>query len=119
MNIEEFLKPLVFYTSIATEGVAVIIIAIGVVLTVVRIAKIRAPQSVIRLYLGRWLALALEFELAADILRTAVAPTWNEIGQLVAIAALRTALNYFLERDINNADARDVVPESAQSGSVI
>jgi uncharacterized membrane protein len=54
----------------------------------------------IRLSLGRWLVLALEFELAADILRTAVAPTWNEIGQLAAIATLRTLLNFFLEREI-------------------
>jgi hypothetical protein len=42
----------------------------------------------------------LEFELAADILRTAVTPSWKDIEQLVAIAALRTALNYFLEREI-------------------
>jgi len=54
----------------------------------------------IRRSLGRWLALGLEFALAADILRTAVAPTWREIGQLAAIAVLRTALNFFLEREI-------------------
>ena len=54
----------------------------------------------IRLDLGRWLALGLEFELAADVLRTAVSPTWNDIGQLAAIAALRTLLNYFLAREI-------------------
>ena len=45
-------------------------------------------------------------ELAADILRTAVAPTWSEIGQLAAIAALRTALNYFLQREIDGAERR-------------
>lgn len=60
----------------------------------------------IRLTLGRWLALALEFELAADILRTAVAPTWNEIGQLAAIVVLRTALNFFLQREIDHAAER-------------
>lgn len=54
-----------------------------------------------RLTLGRWLAVALEFELAADILNTAVTPTWNEIGKLAAIATLRTALNYFLQLDID------------------
>jgi uncharacterized membrane protein len=54
----------------------------------------------VRLDLGRWLALGLEFELAADVLRTAVSPTWNDIGQLAAIAALRTLLNYFLAREI-------------------
>ena len=58
----------------------------------------------------RRLAVALEFELAADILRTAVAPTWNEIGQFAAIAALRTALNYFLGKEIDkeaSSDRRD------------
>ena len=60
----------------------------------------------IRLTLGRWLALALEFELAADILRTAVAPTWNEIGQLAAIVVLRTALNFFLQKEIDKAAER-------------
>jgi uncharacterized membrane protein len=50
--------------------------------------------------LGKWLAVALEFELAADILNTAVTPTWSDIEKLAAIAALRTALNYFLEREI-------------------
>ena len=38
--------------------------------------------------------------LAADIVRSAIAPTWNDIGQLAAIAAIRTFLNYFLERDL-------------------
>ncbi len=50
--------------------------------------------------MGRWLAVGLEFELAADILNTAVAPSWEEIEKLAAIATLRTALNYFLEREI-------------------
>jgi uncharacterized membrane protein len=58
-------------------------------------------KTEVRLTLGRWLAVGLEFLLAADILKTAVAPTWNEIGQLAAIAALRTALNYFLGKEID------------------
>ncbi|WP_461023317.1 DUF1622 domain-containing protein [Thalassiella azotivora] len=54
----------------------------------------------VRLRLGRFLALGLEFQLAGDVLRTAVAPTFEQIGQLAAIAAIRTALNYFLSREI-------------------
>ncbi|MFD4999353.1 DUF1622 domain-containing protein [Streptomyces buecherae] len=54
----------------------------------------------IRLSLGRFLVLGLEFQLAGDVLRTAVAPSFAEIGQLAAIAAIRTALNYFLGREI-------------------
>src|SRR6266545_1248489 len=67
------------------------------------------PQELkveVRLSLGRWLALGLEFALAADILRTAVAPTWGEIGQLSAIAVLRTGLNYSLEREIAREEQR-------------
>lgn len=51
-----------------------------------------------------WLILGLEFALAADIIRTVVAPSWNDIGQLAAIAAVRTALNYFLEKDLEGSD---------------
>ena len=53
-----------------------------------------------RIALGRALALALEFQLAADVLATAVAPTWDMIGRLAAIAAIRTALNHFLAKEI-------------------
>jgi uncharacterized membrane protein len=56
----------------------------------------------IRLSLGRFLALGLEFQLAGDVLRTAIAPSFTEIGQL---AAIRTALNYFLAREIANERA--------------
>ena len=62
------------------------------------------------LALGRSLALSLEFLLGADILRTAVEPSWEEIGRLAAIATIRTALNYFLQREIA-AEARMTTAE--------
>jgi uncharacterized membrane protein len=65
------------------------------------------PPEGLRLGLGRSLALSLEFLLGADILRTAVEPSWDEIGRLAAIAAIRTALNYFIQREIAE-DARMV-----------
>jgi uncharacterized membrane protein len=58
-----------------------------------------------------WLVLALEFELGADIIRSAVAPSWSDIGQLAAIAAIRTFLNYTLTLDIEHAKP----PETAQA----
>ena len=67
------------------------------------------PKEEIRLSLGRALALALELELGADILKTAVAPTWDDIGLLAAIAVLRTGLNYFLERELRNAEKRQEI----------
>ena len=48
--------------------------------------------------------LGLEFELAADIIGTVVSPTWRDIGELAAIAAIRTFLNYFLEKDVERAE---------------
>jgi uncharacterized membrane protein len=51
-------------------------------------------------HFATWLLLGLELELAADIIRSVVAPTWQDIGKLAAIAAVRTLLNYFLGRDI-------------------
>ena len=106
--------------NIATvvEGIGVMIVAVAVVLATIRFvaaliltlrqaqgkdARRRTlPSDSVRLALGRSLALSLEFLLGADILRTAVEPSWDEIGRLAAIAAIRTALNYFLQREIAN-----------------
>jgi len=49
---------------------------------------------------GRWLVAGLTFQLAADIIATSVAPGWEEVGQLGAIAVIRTFLNFFFERDL-------------------
>lgn len=69
--------------------------------------RTRRTQSFVpvRLGLGRFLALGLEFQLASDILRTAIAPTLREIAELAAVAAIRTALNYFLGREIKEERA--------------
>ncbi|HEX8734909.1 MAG TPA: DUF1622 domain-containing protein, partial [Pyrinomonadaceae bacterium] len=61
----------------------------------------------IRLTLGKYLALALEFQVGADILSTAIAPTWEQIGKLAAIAAIRTLLNYFLSKELENERKRE------------
>lgn len=61
--------------------------------------RLQGVQTV-RYYLGRSLVLALEFLIGADILRTSIAPSWTNIGQLGAIIILRTILDYLLEREI-------------------
>jgi uncharacterized membrane protein len=58
------------------------------------------------LRLGRWLVAGLTFQLAADILETAVTTSWDEVGRLGAIAVIRTFLNYFLERDLGEIRQR-------------
>lgn len=87
---------------------AALIIAIAVLQAlgqVLRLAWRSSPaqeqsKEALRLTLGRWLAIALEFLLAADIVLTAIAPTWDDIGKLGAVALIRTALNYFLQKEI-------------------
>jgi uncharacterized membrane protein len=56
---------------------------------------------------ARWLVTGLTFQLAADIIETALSPTWEEIGHLAAISVIRTFLNYFLERDLAAIEERE------------
>jgi uncharacterized membrane protein len=70
-----------------------------------------------RLTLARYLAVALEFQLAADLLSTAIAPTWTAIGKLASIAAVRTALNYFLGREIGEERAVERGSEAGEGGN--
>ena len=58
------------------------------------------------LRLGRWLVAGLTFQLAADVLETAITSSWDEVARLAAIAAIRTFLNYFLERDLGEIRTR-------------
>jgi uncharacterized membrane protein len=111
--VEELFKTWTFYLASAIEAGAAIIIGVAALEAVARsfvafVARHATQHSKeeIRLRLGRWLAVGLEFELAADILRTAIAPTWTEIGQLAAIVVLRTVLNYFLQKEIDKAEQR-------------
>jgi uncharacterized membrane protein len=55
---------------------------------------------------ARWLVAGLTFQLAADIIETAIAPGWVDIGRLAAVALIRTFLNFFLERDMNEIGER-------------
>ncbi len=118
---EELFKHWTFILASAIEAAAAIVIGLAALEGIARalvlffrrhIAEQEAKEQ-IRLRLGRWLAVALEFELAADILRTAIAPTWNEIGQLAAIVVLRTVLNFFLQKEIDKASARRVAFDGA------
>jgi len=54
--------------------------------------------------LGHSLSLGLEFLVGADILKTAVAPTWQDIGQLGAIIAIRTVVNFLLVWEVEKME---------------
>ena len=95
----------VLWLKLGVETVGATIIALGILSAGWLLLKaLRRRQTAdftaIRLALARYLALALEFQLGADILSTAIAPSWEQIGKLGAIAVIRTALNYFLSREM-------------------
>lgn len=93
------------------EAAGAVVIFIGAVVAVagfLRALPKGDPErfTPVRLSLGRFLALGLEFQLASDVLRTAIAPSFEELGKLAAVAAIRTALNFFLAREIKEETAQ-------------
>ena len=103
--IEGTIINLVQWLKLAIETTGAIVIGIGVLVAAAEFVSALVPPQMesynrIRLTLARYLALALEFQLGADIISTAVAPSWDQIGKLGAIAVIRTALNYFLTREM-------------------
>ena len=118
---EELFKSWTEWVAVAVEAAAVLVIALAsaeaalraIVVFFARPAMPDAAKEGVRLRLARWLAVALEFALAADILRTAIAPSWEDIGKLAAIATLRTLLNYFLQKEIETAAKHEEGARSA------
>jgi uncharacterized membrane protein len=114
---EEWLHRITARVVVIIDAMALIIVAVGTVEAF--FAGLRAacagPSSSRRVRAvweryGRWLVAGLTFQVAADIVGTAIAPTWEEIGKLGAIAAIRTALNFFLERDLAELGEREAEP---------
>jgi uncharacterized membrane protein len=107
---QEWLGTFAGFASTLIEAAAVIVVTGASIGAFVRLVLMAFTQgvghgqrkSVWQRY-GMWLLLGLEFELAADIIRSVVSPTWKDLGQLAAIAVIRTFLNYFLEKDLERA----------------
>jgi uncharacterized membrane protein len=101
--------------GLVVEIVAVVIVAFGaleaflkLIWIVVTPGTTHGERKAIWRGFGMWLLLGLEFELAADIIDSVISPTWQDVGMLGAIAVIRTFLNYFLEKDLEESDQRTV-----------
>ena len=104
----------------AIEFVMILILVIGAVQALLGVARLIFARSGLApavraawLHYAAWILLALEFALAADLIRTVVAPTWDEVGKLATIAAIRTALGWFLGRDIEELREMGTAPATA------
>jgi len=114
---ESALRSLVDTMVRLIEACGAVVIMIGAVVAIVKFVAALGRRDIerfssVRLSLARFLVLGLEFQLAADVLRTAISPSFAEIGKLAAIAAIRTLLNYFLNREITQ-EQRDVDAQHA------
>jgi uncharacterized membrane protein len=115
---EEVLVQFAHGARMLSEAAAVIVVTFGSLEAFLRLLRMGvrpdvshgARKAVWRRF-GVWLLLGLEFELAADIIASVVSPTWQDIGELGAIAVIRTFLNYFLERDLENAERSGERPQ--------
>ncbi|MCC0176222.1 DUF1622 domain-containing protein [Waterburya agarophytonicola K14] len=112
---EQLLLESALFIKIIIEGIALLIVLFAIIkaiksmtLSFNRINGRRMNRQdtllLVRIDLGTALSLSLEFLLAADIAATAVAPTWEKLGQLAAISAIRTFLNFFLQREIHELE---------------
>lgn len=101
---EGLLQGFAMFLKVFLEGIAVLTVAMALILTLRKIFHLwrrdRVVQETIRLELGVVLALALEFLLAADIVGTAISPSWDAVAKLAAITGIRTFLNFFLQREV-------------------
>lgn len=108
--IQQYAEPIAQIISTGVEITAAIIIGVAVLIAIKNYFTLlfakppHIEQRDIRLQFGSSVAVALELLLGADVIATAVAPTWDDIGKLAAVATIRTALNFFLERDLKSAE---------------
>jgi uncharacterized membrane protein len=117
---EQDLRDIVNVAVRVVEAAGAVVIVTGAAVAFIRFLTVcfrqrgMAQFAQVRLDLGRFLALGIEFQLAADILRTAVSPTFKQLAQLAAVAGIRTALNFFLSREIK--EQRELVAAARAHG---
>ena len=116
-------KLLASYVALGCEAGTVVIVGIAAAEAMIQLLllfrHVGDPTTKRRIWVrfASWIVIALEFALAADIVDTAIAPSWNDIGQLAAIATIRTGLNFFLERDIESVTRAELARTVAATGT--
>lgn len=91
--------------SLFLDIISVICIVIGIIVAVITMFKLIGETTTplhnrIRMKFGGWLVLALEFQLASDIVKTTLSPNYENLIILGVIALIRTFLNYFLNKEL-------------------
>jgi uncharacterized membrane protein len=119
--LKEWLGILTEHAVVIIDAMVLLMIVIGTVeafvggLRLMLTSRSGHERRDVWLRYARWLVAGLTFQLAGDIIETSITPNWEDIGRLGAIAAIRTFLNFFLERDL--ADVRERQDRSRASGT--
>lgn len=106
VDLRESLVALVNVLQLLLEFISVVCVLIGLVKTLMVLVQLKSGRSA-RYCFGNWLATALEFQLAADILATTVDPDMDSLIKLAIIAVIRTFLNYFLMKELEHQPGAD------------
>jgi uncharacterized membrane protein len=103
---EAFLHAAAHHIELVIETIAILLVSIGSVEALIGTSRLAltsgastAARQAVWLNFASWLVAALTFQVAADIVATAIAPTWEDLGKLAATAAIRAFISYFLDRD--------------------
>jgi uncharacterized membrane protein len=106
--VEALLHEVAHFSAILIEAIAICVIVAGALEAVADIVKLVVARHAtneqrrdVWLRFARWLVAGLTFQLAADIVNTSFNSTWEELGRLAAIAAIRTFLSFFLDREVD------------------
>jgi uncharacterized membrane protein len=120
---EELFRTAASYVALLLESMVVLTVAIGALEALYRIVATMLVDRAddwdrrgVWLRFAGWILVSLEFALGADIVRTAIAPSWDDVGKLGAIAVIRTFLGFFLGKDLETVEEDDpkaAKPESA------
>jgi uncharacterized membrane protein len=106
---EALLHDVGHYAALGMEAIAIVMIVAGAVEALLSIIRVQVRSDAtnqdrreVWLMFARWLVAGMTFQLAADIVSTSLAPTWDELGRLASIAAIRTFLSFFLDRELDD-----------------
>jgi uncharacterized membrane protein len=106
---EILLHTVAHYVALFIEAIAIALIAAGAIEALIAIIGVALrpgttgqDRRAVWLMFARWLVAGLTFQLAADIVGTSFEPTWDELGRLASIAAIRTFLSFFLDRELDD-----------------
>lgn len=119
--LEEWVILAISYLVPIVEACGAMVIIVGVIRTLVQYVRDRLRLDVecltgMRSQLVPSLVMGLDFQLAADVLKTTISPTWDHILVLAALIGLRTTLNFLLERELHTVCATPVAGREQSSG---